>query len=525
VPQKEVDQWRGKELASIDATAFVDNLGRYWNDGNYHGTVILPTAGCGQITHLSVQFQLHSEPLPRFFDSDSVQRRFFAAMSVACRFQSVVVAGSRGEVAVFSSGEIQAIEGPRKMFLTSLSAASDPGGEVAVLSSGEIQAIEGPRKMFLDLMSAASDPGDCGCRRRRTTEAIGQVLMKIPDPVVITGRMKREDKALADEVISLLDLRRQPKFSATIKECAWQLTNGKGGVVLVVFDKNYKNKLPFSHLDGGLFTEAVRKTAGNLHENKHAFQTLLKKFCAHTDSDRWERPLIEELAIQLKAEELLKSPELSEDIAKRLKKQEPLTMKDLPKELAEKLMADDDVQMLMKMNGAPKDGGMLMSLNGTVLSAAAQIKQFASRWRIVKPDGSEHGTRHAAAVGAAEWMADKGITGVVFVRSDSGGLHALVPLLPPKDTSKSSVKLFYVPLDGKKENNNPEECFQMSKDWRPALVEPRRPFNYPCPAVDSRALARAAKGRLLCSPLGRGEEEVVPRSGAAARRYCRRDTM
>jgi len=140
-------------------------------------------------------------------------------------------------------------------------------------------------------------------------------------------------------------------------------------------------------------------------------------------------------------------------------------MKDLPKELAEELMADDDVQMLMKMNGAPKDGGLLMSLGGTVLSAAAQIKQFASRWRIVKPDGSEHGTRHAAAVGAVEWMADKRIMGVVFVRSDSGGLHTLVPWRPPMDTSKSLVKLFYVPHEGRRKNSTPEECFQMSRAY------------------------------------------------------------
>ena len=48
------------------------------------------------------------------------------------------------------------------------------------------------------------------------------------------------------------------------------------------------------------------------------------------------------------------------------------------------------------------------------------------RWRLLRKDGAGFGTRHAAAVGVTEWLGSRDMRGVVFVRSDDGGIHALL---------------------------------------------------------------------------------------------------
>ena len=162
-----------------------------------------------------------------------------------------------------------------------------------------------------------------------------------------------------------------------------------GGVVFVVIDKKQKNDLQISSLDNGLLTQLCQRGAKSVHEP--LFKDLLHSFCTHSETDRWEQSLLEQLARRFRD----KSPEMLKECS------------------------------ALKMQ--PKDGAFVLSCSGTVLAAAAQLKFVPQYYKLCKPDGACFGTRHAAALATAEWMRMKGVNGTVFVRSDAGGVHVILP--------------------------------------------------------------------------------------------------
>lgn len=181
------------------------------------------------------------------------------------------------------------------------------------------------------------------------------------------------------------------KYLSTLIRVANLLTNTTlhGGVVFVVLDKKYKNDLQILSLDNGLLTQLCQCLAKSVHEP--LFMPLLHSICIHSDTDRWEQPLLEQLSRNFSD----RSPEM-------LKEFSALEMQ-------------------------PKDGAFVLSCSGTVLAAAAHLKFVPLHYKLCKPDGTCFGTRHAAALATAEWMRMKGVNGNVFVRSDAGGVHVILP--------------------------------------------------------------------------------------------------
>ena len=162
-----------------------------------------------------------------------------------------------------------------------------------------------------------------------------------------------------------------------------------GGVVFVVLDKKHKNDLQILSLDNGLLTKLCRCHAKSVH--KPLFMHLLHSFCIHSETDRWERSLLEQLARNFSD----RSQKMSEEFS--------------------------------ALEMQPKDGAFVLSCSGTVLAAAAHLKFVPQHYKLCKPDGTCFGTRHAAALATAEWMRMKGVNGNVFVRSDAGGVHVILP--------------------------------------------------------------------------------------------------
>ena len=118
---------------------------------------------------------------------------------------------------------------------------------------------------------------------------------------------------------------------------------------------------------------------------------LLHSFCTHSETDHWEQSLLEQLARNFGD----RSPEMLKEFA------------------------------ALRMQ--PKDGAFVLSCSGTVLAAAAHLKFVPQHYQLCKADGTQFGTRHAAALATAEWMRLKGVNGTVFVRSDVSGVHVIMP--------------------------------------------------------------------------------------------------
>merc|ERR1712046_79239 len=78
------------------------------------------------------------------------------------------------------------------------------------------------------------------------------------------------------------------------------------------------------------------------------------------------------------------------------------------------------------------DGAILLDSTKSVKAAAVHLTfprvGSEAKWRLQRPDGSTTGTKHTSGLSAARWMCSHRIPGIVFVRSDAGGLFALFPL-------------------------------------------------------------------------------------------------
>lgn len=163
--------------------------------------------------------------------------------------------------------------------------------------------------------------------------------------------------------------------------------------MFVVLDRRHCQQFPYTRLDGGHLTDVFLRAARNISTEADNFNSLLAAFCAHTDSDRWEPALLAQVAEEIRA---------------------PLS-------------AAAELQSLLQMlDGQPKDGAMIFSHGGTVLAAAARLA-MPQCWQLRRSDGKEVGTRHAAAINAGAWLGEHVISGAVFVRSDGGGVHAILP--------------------------------------------------------------------------------------------------
>ena len=181
------------------------------------------------------------------------------------------------------------------------------------------------------------------------------------------------------------------EFLCTAKEVLTLLVdpNLHGGVIFLIVDKAHKDKLQIRPLDEGALTQLCRQHAVNLHDP--SFKHILGSFCAHSDTDRWEEALLLRLANDLERG------------------------------------SQNDGPTLVSLKNQPKDGAFVFSHKGTVLAAASHLEHTAPHLELRKVDGTCVGTRHAASLGAAEWMRCENILGAVFVKSDAGSVHVLIP--------------------------------------------------------------------------------------------------
>lgn len=200
------------------------------------------------------------------------------------------------------------------------------------------------------------------------------------------------------EQVTALEMRREvhqhsgahKPFVDVCVACVDLMVAGRGGAIIVignyVSDDSRQEKLRLSTLDDHTLRKVYRQHGGNVLENGKDFATIFDSSCEHTASDKWEQPGLDRLASRL-----------------------GLTLAELE-----------------DLKGQPMDGAVMLSAKGTVVGAAMQIGEN-SQYKLIHEDGSPAGTRHRGALAAAEWFGKNQVVGMVLVRSDSGGVHALLP--------------------------------------------------------------------------------------------------
>ena len=136
------------------------------------------------------------------------------------------------------------------------------------------------------------------------------------------------------------------KYLSTLNRVVNLLTSTSvhGGVVFVVLDKKHKDDLQILSLDNGFLTQLCRCQAKSVH--KPLFMHLLHSFCTHSETDRWEQSLLEQLARNFGD----RSPEMLKEFA------------------------------ALRMQ--PKDGAFVLSCSGTVLAAAAHLKFVPQHYQL-----------------------------------------------------------------------------------------------------------------------------------------------
>lgn len=248
--------------------------------------------------------------------------------------------------------------------------------------------------------------------RRARTEISGGDFGQQPQ-VLSEPRKSLKAVALAKEELHklLAEFAKTDEMRITSQKCADLLINAEGGTLFVIIDLKTHNDpnepyLPFRTLDPQRRTTKWW-TQSNLcanHINGCNFPQMLQAFCAHSVTDRWERDLLDKLCagLGLKADV---SNELQEDLYKQV-----------------------------------KDGAVILSSDGYVKAAAVQLTSAPPEFQMLKSDGKSVGTKHAGALSMTVWMQRRKIHGVVFVRSDAGGVHALLPAEGSNDP-----KIYHLP--------------------------------------------------------------------------------
>jgi hypothetical protein len=244
-------------------------------------------------------------------------------------------------------------------------------------------------------------------------------------------------------------------FANTIVTVADLLADGIGGMIVVVLHSHLwttGQRLAIDTLDGGLHTDIFRKLIRNIHDQRDVFKNLLSALTAHSASDRWEHDGIEDLASSF--------PEAAD--------------------------------LVGKLEGQPKDGAILLDHEGGIRGVCCHLKYQSARFQLVKHNGKSAGTRHASALGMAEWLgsSDPRFPGVVFARSDGGGGHAFLPRnIEPRAPLILHFKTWMVPTQEDMLRMFKEKITMhgrvMRKD-QPALIRPGRKGEHVVTVVNGR---------------------------------------
>lgn len=149
-------------------------------------------------------------------------------------------------------------------------------------------------------------------------------------------------------------------------------------------------KLQTAFLDGKAMLHVFNNCAPNVNEGS-LFTEILEPLCRHNESDRWED---EDIRM------------LQRNLLKNRKPVENVGLEALPNQ--------------------PKDGAIVVDENGTIVYAAVKLSHNQDLWDLKKIDANgakvASGTRHQGALATAVWLSNQEKPGIVFVRSDAGGL-------------------------------------------------------------------------------------------------------
>lgn len=194
---------------------------------------------------------------------------------------------------------------------------------------------------------------------------------------------------------------RPPQDRETLSKLAKTLSAETGGGIWVVMDKTFKDSIDFNYLDDGRLYNCFVKELDKrgVVNNTDRFAIMIRAVCKHTETDRWVRADLEQLAEKLGHDSL-------------------------------EAASAAHILNLIQPSPQPKDGAILISLGGSVLAAAARLRASSPKGlgrQMVRADGTRVGTKHAGALGAAQWLGHVGASGVVFTRSEDGSLHAFLP--------------------------------------------------------------------------------------------------
>jgi len=213
------------------------------------------------------------------------------------------------------------------------------------------------------------------------------------DPEQVVGEEVSETDAKTHLERCVLDVLHKETLTKLFEALCHR--TGRGGTAIIICnDKRVKPSLRGSYLDNGLFTKCFQRYGRSLYGNPLQFESLLRAFREHTDTDRWEKWLVERLA----------------------------------RELGYANPPDD----LVGLVGEPKDGAMVVSLNGTMLAASLKLRHGDYAPSVKRPDGKATGTRTGAVAGVMDLFCtmcdqDDDVPGLALVASDSGDIMVMLP--------------------------------------------------------------------------------------------------
>lgn len=223
------------------------------------------------------------------------------------------------------------------------------------------------------------------------------------------------------------DLPKGEQLRSTLKNCAEHLVNDEGGGALIVVAPNSltqcdaslprDEKLQISRTDGGALLKLFRQQRLNGKVGQDGFREILSAFSKHPSVNHQCNPQADEHDYHEMWKDKWNEGEL-ECLGQSLN------------------LGCDLIQSYIKeLAGQPANGALVSSYAGTLVAAACLLKHESNRWHLFGC-----GSRHAAAVGTAEFFLANKCIGAVFVRSNDGGVHVILPY-----HCQDTLQAFFVP--------------------------------------------------------------------------------
>lgn len=196
-------------------------------------------------------------------------------------------------------------------------------------------------------------------------------------------------------------------FVQTVQTCLRVLADSSGGALILILDQSVLDlqEIPCRFLDQKRFSEVLQSEVKNVREQPEKFAKLLSAFRRESVKgfeDQWDPDLLRELESGLVLE----------------------------------------LNKLHSLEGVPKDGAVILTIDGDVVAAAVQLMVVQKKHDLIKRNGKPCGCRHAAMVAALELLglacSRIRVPGIIMAASDAGGIHIGLPI------AEDDLKMLYV---------------------------------------------------------------------------------